>query len=65
MFEDDTKLQSDFTMFIPAGDGHEVIKTSDLTLNDAGFVKINDYCEAVGYEEQNYREFPECRRQAA
>lgn len=50
VFEDDSKLQSDFTMFIPAGDGHEVIKTSDLPLNAAGFVKINDFCEVEGFE---------------
>jgi sulfide:quinone oxidoreductase len=42
-FEDDSKLQSDFTMFIPAGDGHEVIKNSDLPQNEAGFVKTDDY----------------------
>lgn len=45
VFEDDSKLDSDFTMFIPAGDGHPVIKASDLPLNPAGFVRINDYCE--------------------
>lgn len=45
IFEDDTRLESDFTMFIPAGDGHEVIKNSDLPQNEAGFIKINDYCE--------------------
>ena len=44
IFEDDSKLDSDFTMFIAAGDGHEVIKESDLPLNDAGFVKIDDNC---------------------
>jgi len=44
IFEDDSKLDSDFTMFIPAGDGHEVIKNSDLPLNEAGFIKINDNC---------------------
>ena len=44
IFEDDSKLDSDFTMFIPAGNGHEVIKNSDLPLNDAGFVKIDDNC---------------------
>lgn len=43
VFEDDTKLESDFTMFIPAGDGHEVIKNSDLPTNDAGFIKTDDY----------------------
>ena len=44
IFEDDSKLDSDFTMFIPAGDGHEVIKESDLPLNEAGFIKIDDNC---------------------
>ena len=44
IFEDDSKLDSDFTMFIPAGDGHEVIKNSDLPLNEAGFIKIDDNC---------------------
>ena len=47
IFEDDSKLNSDFTMFIPAGDGHEVIKNSDLPLNDAGFVKTNDYSNVI------------------
>lgn len=47
VFEDDTKLVSDFTMFIPAGDGHDVIKNSDLPLNAAGFVKIDDNCNVV------------------
>lgn len=44
VFEDDTKLESDFTMFIPAGDGHEVVKNSDLPTNEAGFVSIDDFC---------------------
>ncbi|MFA6137910.1 MAG: FAD-dependent oxidoreductase [Sulfurimonas sp.] len=47
VFEDDTKLASDFTMFIPAGDGHEVIKNSDLPTNAAGFVKIDDFCNVI------------------
>ncbi|WP_345970414.1 FAD-dependent oxidoreductase [Sulfurimonas sp. HSL1-6] len=47
VFEDDSKLDSDFTMFIPAGDGHGVIKASDLPTNEAGFVAINDYSEVV------------------
>jgi len=64
IFEDDTKLQSDFTMFIPAGNGHEVIKNSDLPLNEAGFVRINDYCEithnfdeTIDSEEGKYKVF--------
>ena len=43
VFEDDSKLDSDFTMFIPAGAGHEVIVNSDLPKNEAGFVKIDDH----------------------
>jgi len=42
-FEDGTTLEADFTMFIPAGDGHKVIKDSDLPTNDAGFVKTDDF----------------------
>jgi len=45
VFEDDSKLESDFTMFIPAGTGHDVIVNSDLPTSEAGFVTINDYCE--------------------
>ncbi|WP_457748201.1 NAD(P)/FAD-dependent oxidoreductase [Sulfurimonas sp.] len=43
IFEDGSKLESDFTMFIPAGDGHVVIKESDLPQNDAGFIKTDDF----------------------
>ena len=45
IFVDDTKLDSDFTMFIPAGNGHKVFQNSDLPLNEAGLIKVNDYCE--------------------
>ena len=51
VFEDDSKLSSDLTMFIPAGDGHDVIKDSDLPQNEAGFITINDFCEVQGLEE--------------
>ena len=43
IFEDDSKLEADFTMFIPAGDGHPVIKESDLPTNAAGFIKTDDF----------------------
>ncbi|MBA1437659.1 MAG: FAD-dependent oxidoreductase [Epsilonproteobacteria bacterium] len=50
VFEDDSKLESDFIMFIPAGDGHPVIKNSDLPQNEAGFVKTDDFsCVLDGY----------------
>lgn len=45
VFEDDSKLASDFTMFIPAGSGHPALIDSDLPLNEAGFIRVNDYCE--------------------
>ncbi|KIM13025.1 MAG: sulfide:quinone reductase [Sulfurovum sp. FS08-3] len=45
MFEDETHIASDLTMFIAAGDGHSVLAHSDMPLNDAGFIKINDYCQ--------------------
>ncbi len=48
VFTDNTRLESDLTVFIPAGDGHEVIKQSDLPVNDAGFVKINELCRVKG-----------------
>jgi sulfide:quinone oxidoreductase len=47
IFEDDSELASDFTMFIAAGDGHHIVKESDLPTNDAGFIKIDDYCKVV------------------
>jgi len=47
IFEDDSLLESDFTMFIPAGDGHNIIKNSDLPTNEAGFITINDYTNVV------------------
>jgi sulfide:quinone oxidoreductase len=43
VFEDESKLEADFTMFIPAGAGHKVILDSDLPQNEAGFVKTDDY----------------------
>ena len=50
IFEDDSKLKSDFTMFIPAGNGHEVLADSDLPLNEAGFVKVSDFNQVLGFE---------------
>jgi sulfide:quinone oxidoreductase len=54
VLEDDSKIESDFTMFIPAGDGHPVFVESDLPLNESGLVKINDYCEVMhDYDESS------------
>lgn len=45
IFEDDSILKSDLTMFIPAGEGHPVFKESDLPLSESGTILINDYAE--------------------
>jgi len=45
LFEDDSKLETDLTMFIPAGNGPKIFKESGLPLNESGFIKINEYCE--------------------
>ena len=54
-FEDDIFIESDLTMFIAAGDGHPVFQKSDLPLNEAGLIKINDYCEVM----HDYDDAPE------
>ena len=48
VFEDESFLESDLTMFIPAGNGHSVVTSSDLPQNEAGFIRINDFCEMEG-----------------
>jgi len=52
VFEDDSKLDSDFTMFIPAGDGNKIVKNSDLPQNEAGFITIDDNCKVL-FEDEN------------
>ena len=38
IFEDQSIIESVLTMFIPAGDGPEVLKSSDLPLYNSGFI---------------------------
>ncbi|PIE99317.1 MAG: hypothetical protein CR965_02475 [Paludibacter sp.] len=49
LFEDGSELTSDITMFISAGTGSAILKNSDLTLSDSGFLKIDDYCQVVNH----------------
>jgi sulfide:quinone oxidoreductase len=42
------RIDADLTVFIPAGDGHPVVRASDLPRNEAGFVRIDGCCEVVG-----------------
>jgi sulfide:quinone oxidoreductase len=48
IFEDGSTLESDLTMFVPAGDSHPFIKESDLPQNRSGFIRINHFCEIEG-----------------
>jgi sulfide:quinone oxidoreductase len=50
VFEDESRLDSDLVLYIPANAGHPVIRGSNLPQNEAGFVTINDYCEVEGLE---------------
>jgi sulfide:quinone oxidoreductase len=49
IFEDDSRLDSDFTMFISAGTGPAVLRNSDLPLSEAGFIKIDNYGQVPGF----------------
>lgn len=49
VLEDGTRLEADLTMFIAAGDGHAVVKASDLPLSEAGFVSTEPTCQVKGH----------------
>lgn len=48
VFEDGSKLESDLIIYISGGAGHKVITESKLPVNEAGFLKINEYCVVEG-----------------
>lgn len=43
-------IESDLTMFIAALNGLELFKNSDLPLNEAGFIKTDDYSKVDGFD---------------
>jgi sulfide:quinone oxidoreductase len=49
IFEDESKLGADLIMFIAAGTGSSILKTSDLHLSEAGFLKINNFSQVPGF----------------
>ncbi|MGB8930372.1 MAG: FAD-dependent oxidoreductase [Anaeromyxobacteraceae bacterium] len=49
IFEDGSRLDSDLMMFLPAGEGHPVVKGSDLPTNEAGFVTTDAGCAVPGF----------------
>jgi sulfide:quinone oxidoreductase len=48
VFEDESSLNADLILFIPASAGNSVLQASDLPLTDAGFIKIDDHCKVQG-----------------
>lgn len=50
IFEDSTKLDSEYTMFIPAKTGHLVVKNSDLPTSEDGFIETDEYSLVKGFE---------------
>ncbi len=51
LLEGGITIESDLTLFVPAGDGHPAIKSSDdLPRTEAGFLIINEQCKVEGCE---------------
>jgi len=50
LFEDGSRLQADLVVFLPAGEGHPVVKASDLPRNEAGFVLTDEGCAVKGLD---------------
>jgi len=48
VFEDESKLEADLILFIPASAGHSVLQSSDLPLTEAGFIQIDNFCKVRG-----------------
>lgn len=48
VFEDESKLDADLILFIPASAGHSVLQSSDLPLTEAGFIQIDNFCQVCG-----------------
>lgn len=49
VFADESRLESDLTIYIAGGTGHEFIKNSSLPTNEAGFVRINELCRVQSH----------------
>jgi sulfide:quinone oxidoreductase len=43
LFDDGSRLDADLVLFIPGGAGHSALKRSDLPLNEAGYILVNDH----------------------
>ena len=50
VFEDDSILEADLIVFVPANKGKKNMVNSDLPLSEAGFIEINEFCEVKGFK---------------
>jgi sulfide:quinone oxidoreductase len=50
VFEDESTLESDLTVFISALTGHKTVVNSDLPVNESGFIETNEFCEVKGFD---------------
>lgn len=51
IFEDESQLSSDMMMFIAGGTGHPIAKAGNLPLSEAGFIKIDEFCQVEGFDD--------------
>lgn len=49
IFEDGSKIETDITVFVSAGTGSAILRNTDLTLSEAGFVRINNFTQTVDF----------------
>lgn len=50
VFEDDTEITADLTVFTPGMTGTPILNQSDLPLTAAGFVTVSDTAQVTGFE---------------
>lgn len=50
VFEDESSLDADLIVFVPANTGHSKVVNSDLPLSETGFVEVNEFNEVRGFE---------------
>ncbi len=48
-FDNGKILEFDLITFISARNGHPVLQNSDIPLSAAGFIKIDDHCQVIGF----------------
>jgi sulfide:quinone oxidoreductase len=49
LLEDGARIDADLVMFLAAGEGHPVVKASELPKNGAGFVTVDEGCAVPGF----------------